>query len=108
MDLERKTFALEELNENFWGKVILVNIQKSKGMGGWGYLWIITSDARCYFIGFEGFPYDERKLEEFAPLFKKALLINIDLLLKKRIDGREVVIIMCMAIDVSTKVKNEK
>ena len=72
MGLERKTFALEELNDNFWGKVILVNIQNSTGMGGWGCLWIITSDARCYFIGFEGFPYDERKLEEFAPLFKKS------------------------------------
>ena len=37
MGLERKTFALEELNDNFWGKVILVNIQNSTGMGGWGY-----------------------------------------------------------------------
>lgn len=72
MGLERKTFALEELNEDFWGKVILVNIQNSTGMGGWGCLWIVTSEARCYFIGFEGFPYDERKLEEFAPLFKKS------------------------------------
>ena len=63
---------LEELNENFWGKVILVNIQNSTGMGGWGCLWIVTSEARCYFIGFEGFPYNERKLEEFAPLFKKS------------------------------------
>lgn len=41
-------------------------------MGGWGCLWIVTSEARCYFIGFEGFPYNERKLEEFAPLFKKS------------------------------------
>ena len=38
MGLERKTFALEELNDNFWGKVILVNIQNSTGMGGWGCL----------------------------------------------------------------------
>lgn len=66
---KRKTFKLEELNETFWNNVILVNIQNSTGMGGWGCLWIITSEPKLYFIGFEGFPYNERKLEEFNQLF---------------------------------------
>lgn len=69
---KRKTFKLEELNETFWNNVILVNIQNSSGMGGWGCLWIVTVEPRLYFIGFEGFPYNERKLEEFNPLFNKS------------------------------------
>lgn len=69
---KRKTFKLEELDETFWNNVILVNIQNSIGMGGWGCLWIITTEPKLYFIGFEGFPYNERKLEEFNPLFCKS------------------------------------
>lgn len=69
---KRKTFELEELDKTFWNNVILVNIQNSTGMGGWGCLWIITTEPKLYFIGFEGFPYNERKLEEFNPLFCKS------------------------------------
>lgn len=72
MDMKKTTFSLEELNNEFWENVLLVNIQHSTGMGGWGCLWIVTKEPKLYFIGFEGFSYDERKLDEFAPLFKKS------------------------------------
>lgn len=72
MDMKKTIFSLAELNNESWGNVLLVNIQHSSGMGGWGCLWIVTKEPKLYFIGFEGFPYDERKLDEFAPLFKKS------------------------------------
>lgn len=67
-----RTFALDDLDEEFWKKVLLIVIRHSSGLLGWGYLEIATSDSKMYFIGFEGFPYNERKLEEFAPIFKPA------------------------------------
>lgn len=76
MDLKKKTFELYELHAKFWEKVILVAIENSSGLGGWGCLWIVTNEPRTYFIGFEGFPYDERRLEEFAPLFKKSCTVG--------------------------------
>lgn len=71
MDMERKTFTLRDLDENFWEKVLTVSLEHSSGPGGWGCLWIVTSEKREYFIGFEGFPYNEYHLEEFSPLFKR-------------------------------------
>lgn len=64
---EQRTFKLEELNQEFWNKVIFFEINPSSGMGGPGCLWLITSDVKLYCIGFEGFPY-EGKLGEFHPL----------------------------------------
>lgn len=71
MDKERKTFTLSDLDETFWEKVLTVSLEHSSGLGGWGCLWIVTSEKREYFIGFEGFPYNEYHLEEFSPLFKR-------------------------------------
>lgn len=69
--MERKTFTLSDLDENFWEKVLTVSLEHSSGPGGWGCLWIVTSEKREYFIGFEGFPYNEYHLEEFSPLFRR-------------------------------------
>ena len=71
MDRKRRTFKLSDLDETFWEKVITVSLEHSSGLGGWGCLWIVTSEKREYFIGFEGFPYNEYHLEEFSPLFKR-------------------------------------
>ena len=65
------TFTLEDLDTNFWESLIFFKIQHSSGIGGPGCLWLITSDVKLYFIGFEGFPYSERRLEEFHPLFER-------------------------------------
>lgn len=93
---KRKTFKLEELDENFWNNVILVNIENSTGMGGWGCLWIITAEPKLYFIGFEGFPYNERKLEEFNPLFCKSSKAEYQYAVEengwKYIQGRKILI----------------
>ena len=70
MDMERKTFTLSDLDEAFWEKALTVSLEHSSGPGGWGCLWIVTSEKREYFIGFEGFPYNEYHLEEFSPLFR--------------------------------------
>lgn len=69
--MENKTFKLEELNAEFWSKVILINIWHSSGLGGEGSLWIVTSDKKQYFIDFETFPYTEHNLENFTPILKK-------------------------------------
>lgn len=71
MDMKRRTFTLNDLDETFWKKVLLVNLVHSSGMGGWGGLWMVTSELQEFFIGFEGFPYGEYHLEEFSPLFKR-------------------------------------
>lgn len=67
---EVKTFTLKDLDAQFWEKVILVKKESSSGLGGSGYLELVTSDKKMYFIDFDNFPYDEYKLEEFSPLFK--------------------------------------
>ena len=48
--MENKTFKLEDLNAEFWSKVILINIWPSSGVGGSGSLWIVTSDEKQYYI----------------------------------------------------------
>lgn len=65
-----QTFALEELDANFWDKVLYVEKWHSSGMGGPGCLWMITSDQLLYQIGFETFPYDENHLERFHSFFE--------------------------------------
>lgn len=67
---EKNTFKLNELNQEFWNKVIFIEIQPSSGMGGPGCLWLITSDVKLYYIGFDGFPY-EGKLGEFHSMFSR-------------------------------------
>lgn len=69
MSFGEKTFSLKELDEKFWEKVILIEKWNSSGLGGWGCLWLVTSDKKVFWIGFEGFPYNERRLEEFSPIF---------------------------------------
>lgn len=62
---------MEQLDKEFWDKVILIQVTRSDGFLGWGYLWLFTSDIKAYFIGFEGFPYSENNLGEFTPLLKR-------------------------------------
>ncbi len=69
--MENKTFKLEDLNAEFWSKVILINIWPSSGVGGSGSLWIVTSDEKQYYISFETFPYAEGNLGEFTSILKK-------------------------------------
>lgn len=49
VDMEKKTFELSDLDEDFWKKVIFINICWSSGMGGAGYLWFITEEKREYY-----------------------------------------------------------
>lgn len=67
---EVKTFTLKDLDAQFWEKVILVKKENSSGLGGSGYLELVTSDKKMYFMDFDNFPYGEHKLEMFSPLFK--------------------------------------
>ena len=68
--MENKTFKLEELNAEFWAKVILINIWPSSGLGGPGSMWIVTSDKKQYYISFETFPYAEGNLGAFTSILK--------------------------------------
>ena len=38
MDMKRRTFTLNDLDETFWKKVLLVNLVHSSGMGGWRFM----------------------------------------------------------------------
>lgn len=71
MNIKEKTFTLNDLDEAFWESVIFIKIRHSSGLGGPGRIWIATCEKKVYFIGFEGFPYNERRLEEFSPILKR-------------------------------------
>lgn len=75
--MKDKTFKLEELDEIFWRKVIFIHIWNSTSMGGPGSLWIVTSDKKLYFIGYQALPCSEFNLGEFTPLLrKKEIVVN--------------------------------
>ena len=65
-----KTFRIEELDDVFWDKVILINIWPSSGVGGYGCMWLVTTDKKEYFIDFETFPSSQKDLENFTPILK--------------------------------------
>lgn len=69
--MENNTFKLEEMDSEFWKKVILINIWPSSGHGGPGCIWIVTSDKKQYFISYETFPFEKMSLSEFCPFLKK-------------------------------------
>lgn len=69
--MEGKTFRLEQLDEKFWGDVILATLYHSSGLGGAGSLSLVTTEGKEYFITFDSFPYSEYHLEEFHSLFRK-------------------------------------
>ena len=69
--MENNTFKLEEMDSEFWKKVILINIWPSSGHGGPGCIWIITTDKKQYFISYETFPFEKMSLSEFCPFLKK-------------------------------------
>lgn len=66
-----RTFSLTDMDESFWEKVLLIERHHSSGLGGPGCLWIVTSEPKSYFIGFEGFEFSEYRLELFHPIFKR-------------------------------------
>lgn len=70
--MKGKTFELDELNQDFWNKVILITVVHSSGLGGVGSIWLVTDEKKEFVISFDAFPYSEYKLEEFSPLFKKS------------------------------------
>ena len=74
--MDNRTFKLEELDEKFWEKVILITKWNSSSMGGPGCLWLVTLDKKLYYIGFEGFPYAERNLGAFTPLLKRKEIVE--------------------------------
>ena len=67
-----KTFELNELDNAFLGKVILIMVIHSSGLGGTGSIWLVTEDKKEFVISFDAFPYSEYKLEEFSPFFKQS------------------------------------
>lgn len=68
--MDGKTFRLEELDSAFWSKVILINIWPSSGLGGFGCMWLVTSDKKEFIIDFETFPSSQKDLENFTPILK--------------------------------------
>lgn len=63
---DRETFTLSELTEDFFRTLCYVERQRSSGLGGPGYILMITETGQEYFLGEEG--YDELKAQDIVPL----------------------------------------
>lgn len=71
------TFKLSDLNQNFWDKVIFIQVCHSSGMGGPGVIWIITNEHKLYVIGITELPFNEwTDLEKLTPLLDVINLPN--------------------------------
>ena len=80
----KETFALKDLDEDFYNKVIFIYKRHSTGLGGPGCLIMITEDNKEYYIGFEAINkndnryddsgIDEYNLEEYIPILKSKLI----------------------------------
>ena len=71
------TFKLSDLNQNFWEKVLFIQIIHSSGLGGPGAIWIITSEMKLFFIGLSELPYNEwTDLGKLCPLLEKTSLTD--------------------------------
>lgn len=67
---EDKTFDLDDLNDEFWKKVIFFEIRHSSGLGGPGVFWMVTEDKKKYCLGFQGLPFSEYELaDHLHPMF---------------------------------------
>lgn len=67
---EEKTFDLDDLDDEFWKKVVFFEIQHSSGLGGPGALWMVTEDKKKYCLGFQGLPFSEYDLaDNLHPMF---------------------------------------
>jgi hypothetical protein len=64
------TFKLSDLDEDFWNKVIFIQIQHSSGLGGPGVIWLITEERKQYVIGITDMPFEEYELEKLNGLFE--------------------------------------
>lgn len=71
------TFKLSDLNQNFWDKVIFIQVCHSSGLGGPGVIWIITNEHKLYVIGITELPFNEwTDLEKLTPLLDVISLPN--------------------------------
>lgn len=69
---QKKTFDMKDLDEKFWKKVVFGQLFHSSGMGGPGCIWLVTSDKKKYYLGFEGgVPFSEYHLDEAVPIFAR-------------------------------------
>lgn len=64
---EHVTFTLSELTEEFFSTLCYVEKRRSSGLGGPGYILMITETGQEYFLGEEG--YDEFRPQDIVPLF---------------------------------------
>ena len=68
--MKQKLFSLNDLNKDFWKKVIVVDFFCNMSRQGWSSLTFITQNQQKYFIGFEGLKYGGYLLKDFFPFSK--------------------------------------
>lgn len=68
--MKQKLFSLDDLNKDFWKKVIVVDFFCNMSRQGWSSLTFITQNQQEYFIGFEGLKYGGYLLKYFFPFSK--------------------------------------
>lgn len=65
----RDVFELSDLTEELFGRIWYVEQVSSTGLGGQGYILMITEEKEEYLLGIEG--YDEREPEKTIALLSK-------------------------------------
>lgn len=68
--MKQKLFSLNDLNKDFWKKVIVVDFFCNMSRQGWSSLTFITQNQQKYFIGFEGLKYGGYLSKDFFPFSK--------------------------------------
>lgn len=64
--INRATFTLSDLTKEFFNKLCYVEQMQSTGLGGAGYILMVTEDGWEYLLGIEG--YDEHNPQNTVPL----------------------------------------
>lgn len=64
--INHATFTLSDLTKEFFSKLCYVEQMQSTGLGGAGYILMVTEDGWEYLLGIEG--YDEYNPQNTVPL----------------------------------------
>lgn len=70
------SFTLEHLSAELFGKIVFLGHQRSSGLGGPGYIELLTSDGEEYFLGLQAFKYPD-DVDRLVTILAKGMKIDI-------------------------------
>jgi hypothetical protein len=62
------SFTLEDLTPELFECIVILEYDRSSGLGGAGAVFMITDAGEEYFLGIDGFEHSEQDLEKYIPL----------------------------------------